>query len=136
MTPEEWKSRWPNFQPHEVMSPNALEEIPHVLCPHSMDLLQKLRNEIQLRIIVNFGEHTNRGLRTYSDNIYVGGTKNSMHTHGRSFDMHSPDMTIADLFQYVVNMEGFNGIGKYPRFIHADTRLTTKTGEKTIWVRK
>ena len=132
MTAQEWLSRWPNFTPEEVYSPDALVTHKHILCPHSLDLLQKLRSELGVRIVVNFLNNRRRGVRTTEDNSEIRGAANSMHLHGRAFDIHSPDMPLSSLHTAAVKFVGFNGIGLYNTWVHIDTRLSLD-GSKTTW---
>lgn len=125
-----FKERWQFFAPEEIFSLNALNEIPHKLCPHSMDCLCEFRRFIDAPIIVNSDKHRRRGVRTYLENRMVGGAKESMHLTGRAFDISSPTIDVIDLYDLVMEFGEFKGVGIYNTFIHIDTRFQINP---TIW---
>lgn len=68
--------------------------------------------------------------RTVAHNASVGGAKSSMHLEGKALDLRPPKgITVQDFYNMILwNAKeiGVMGIGKYPTFVHVDTRLSDK----------
>lgn len=145
-------SRWPNFRPHELFSPDCYkfacfddDRLISMLDPWMMDILQELREELRVPIWINHGDHLRRGVRTHRDQNYLvehvkGSAKLSQHVFGRAVDMTIPesDMRSSDWLEELAELAeqfGFTGIGKYPQqnFVHADVR-TTLDNRPVKWI--
>lgn len=118
-----FKDRWPNFSPEEIFSPESIKR-PHVLCVDAMDALQTFRTQLERPLVVNFGSNRQRGVRTYEDNQAIGGAKDSMHLHGRAFDIHCPDISVSELYDKAKEFGRFKGLGLYRSWVHVDTRFS------------
>jgi len=88
------------------------------------DLLKRLNS---LREAINRPIYINSGYRCKDENEEVGGVPGSFHKLGMAADIWAKDINILDLAIYAKGV-GFNGIGKYKRFLHLDVRDT-----KYIW---
>ncbi|WP_442917363.1 D-Ala-D-Ala carboxypeptidase family metallohydrolase [Magnetovibrio sp. PR-2] len=102
-----------NFSRHEIVCQCGCGT-DHVQT-ESISALQRLR-EIDGRPMV-----LNSAVRCEDHNRAVGGGERSQHLYGKAFDIRLdgrvPDVLIANAIR-----AGFRGIGKYPSFIHVDTR--------------
>ncbi|MGH1417210.1 MAG: D-Ala-D-Ala carboxypeptidase family metallohydrolase [Pelagimonas sp.] len=108
---EHW--RWPNFTPQEV----ACRDGSLMIDAHSMDCLQKLRNQLGEPIILN------SAYRSPEYNRSVGGVSQSQHLEAKAYDCrmknHDPQQ-----FEAVARECGFTSFGYYVSqgFMHIDTR--------------
>ncbi|MBA7526083.1 hypothetical protein ES705_18243 [subsurface metagenome] len=84
------------------------------------DLLKRLNS---LREAINRPIYINSGYRCKDENEEVGGVPGSFHKLGMAADIWAKDINIVDLMIYAQGV-GFNGIGKYKRFLHLDVRDT------------
>lgn len=126
-------TRWPNFAPHEVLSPDGMalyERGIFVLRTSALDFLQMFRNHIDVRLVVNNSANLHRGWRSPQENleIYDGDNRFSFHTAGVAFDVSSPDLTPLELMRRAKSF-GWVGIGLYATFLHLDQR----DGEHAFW---
>ena len=62
-----------------------------------VDFLQPLRNKLQKPIVIT------SGYRCEKLNKLVGGANNSEHLKGFAVDIYVPNMTVKQLFDYIVN---------------------------------
>jgi uncharacterized protein YcbK (DUF882 family) len=118
-----WQSRWPDFKPEEILSPDSIARYPHKLCPHSLDTLQTFRRLLGVKLVINFGSSRLRGVRTVDENSRIPGSAHeSMHICGRAFDVSSPDMTPREIFSRAIDSGLWGGIKLYGQWVHLDTR--------------
>lgn len=130
---EKWCKRWPSFTPKEIYSPQSLFDCPQILDPNSLDKLQTLRFTLDKPILVNYEGLQYRGVRTIKENNQIKGASNSMHLHGRAFDITVKGMTPENLAAFIKDSRLFNGIGIYPSWVHVDTRFDLFNDEQTVW---
>lgn len=112
----DWWERWPNFTPSEIGRKRQDASDKTILVnPHALDCLQALRRD--------WGEamHINSGYRSPDYNERIGGAKASKHLEGIAFDVAMPKARQA-AFIAAARRHGFRGIGRYPNFVHIDTR--------------
>lgn len=113
--------RWPNFTPEELACKGSRRLLIH---PPSLDLLQKLRTEIDRPFRIH------SAYRSPAYNAQVGGAKGSMHLQARAYDVgmagHHPHE-----FAEAARRIGFRGFGWYYRqgFLHIDTGPSRAWGE-------
>lgn len=141
---DEWRFRWSNFTPREVLSDGALDLISHkrVYCFDfgALDLLQSFREWLNESILVNHGRLTLRGVRTLQEVYELNGgdfNVNSFHPWC-AFDCSSPGMVPEELAsaasefnqqQMHVGFDRiFGGIGIYDSFVHLDARYSFTSG--------
>lgn len=116
----EFKKRWPNFHPKEVLSPFGYEAFTKgqlLVNPGSLDKLQELRSRVG-RILCNVGGSRYRGYRSSEENEKVGGVQFSLHVVGRAFDITPLDTEIEEVirvarevgFGYCYKHKGKNSI--------------------------
>ena len=132
----QWQQRFPDFAPHEVLSPQGImawDKGIVVVSLDAMEFLQKFRDFVGHKIIVNHEKHVHRGYRSFAENVQVGGESFSYHMQGVAFDLTCPDISLLDFMGRAVRF-GWHGVGLYPKrnFIHCDLRPLLKT-EPTIW---
>ncbi len=65
--------------------------------------------------------YINSAYRSPAHNARVGGARNSMHMHGRAFDVSRSTIPDIPKFLELAARNGFVGFGKYNSFIHIDT---------------
>lgn len=104
--------RWPNFTPKEIACKGTGKLL---VDERSMDMLQELRNAINLPLIIN------SGYRSPEHNRAVGGATNSFHTRGMAFDIRNGRHKNNELITIARGL-GFRGVGRYKTFTHLDTR--------------
>jgi uncharacterized protein YcbK (DUF882 family) len=80
-----------------------------------IELLQQLRDRVELPIIVH------SGYRTPEHNNEVGGSPKSQHLEGKAADISVKGWTSKKLAE-LAEVIGFNGIGIYDTFVHVDVR--------------
>lgn len=128
----DWKKRWPNFRPEEVLSMDGLTFLEYGYLPIQMSLLdklEKLREVIGKPIIVNSGVNTHRGYRSISENSKLeGAATHSWHCKGCAADVSIAGMTPFEVGEVATKL-GFTGVGIYDTFTHIDIRL----GEYVTW---
>lgn len=121
--PDEYKDRWPNFQPHEFRCKDGSAYM--VIQTELLDALQELRGKLKRPI------HINSGFRTVKYNTKVGGKPNSQHLLGKAADIVVTGVTTSQLRDFVELIPAFaaGGIGYYPKqgFVHVDVRRTAPT---------
>lgn len=116
---------WPlkYFQPQELLSPDTITA-PWLLDMESAQKLDDFRAWINVRLICNFGNHRRRGVRStrehYELMIHGAGATLSMHLTGKAFDIHSPDITVAELYRLAIQYD-WPFVKLYPTWIHVDT---------------
>ena len=76
----------------------------------------------------------NSGYRCEAHNTQIGGSKTSLHLHGRAADIHVADnhsryMILKGLFE-----AGLDRVLIYKTFIHADIAGEGKQGEISLWM--
>ena len=140
----EWLSRFPNFKPEEVASPDV--NIVRVYAP-AMSALQKLRDKAGRPLAIN------SAYRTPARNAAVGGSPTSQHLRGRAFDislLNAPPVVPSSLLGETVDAWserqywgdtlqlwaqelGFTAVGRYDTFIHIDMREPKPSGELYYW---
>ena len=104
--------RWPNFKPSEFDCKGTGRI---ALDPDAMDKLQALRTRIGKPF------HIVSGYRSPEHNRNVGGAPRSKHMEGIAFDVSMSGHNREEFIREAEKM-GFNGIGRYPSFVHIDTR--------------
>lgn len=104
--------RWPNFTPKEIACKGSGEIL---IDPHALDLLQLFREKLGVPFTPN------SAYRSMEHNKRVGGSENSMHMHGRAFDVPIKKGMTAEKIKKAARMVGFTGIGHYNTFVHIDT---------------
>lgn len=113
-----WRQRWPNFTAEEIGRKTQRPADRSILVvPAALDKLQALRVEWGRPIKVN------SGYRSPEYNRLVGGSTGSKHMEGIAFDCSMPGTKQDDFITMAVR-HGFNGIGRYPTFVHIDARST------------
>lgn len=76
--------------------------------------------------------------RTPAHNKAIGGSKESQHMEGRALDLYPPTGMSIDRFYGIIREiarqkdSKLHGLGKYPVFIHIDTRPSWK-GHMSVW---
>ena len=126
-----WNEISPHFAPEEIFSEESLSAFRRniILVNFSaLHFLNDFRRYIGYPLLVNFDNHTNRGVRTYIENAKVGGGEFSYHMQGIAFDITCLTLSVEELKEAAIKF-GWSGIGFYPErnFIHCDLRpLLTK----------
>jgi hypothetical protein len=95
-----------NFNIQDFVHPSVFNSMEDhglsLLHPDLIDSTQKLREHIDVRMILNNwhsgGTFQNRGWRPQASKV---GAKNSLHKKGMAIDFHSPDVTMKELFVLV-----------------------------------
>lgn len=87
--------------------------------------LQKIRDHIQLPIVIN------SGYRTASHNAKVAGAKNSQHLTSSAADIRAVGMTASKLHSTIIELinKGLihnGGVGKYQNFVHYDIAISRR----------
>lgn len=85
---------------------------------YNEDAVHRLDN---LREIIGVPFSPNSAYRCPVHNANVGGAKNSMHVHGRAFDIPIKGKMTREVIHKVARLVGFTGIGHYANFVHVDT---------------
>lgn len=132
------KWNWPDFAPHEVLSPDGLAQFKKgnlMVQPFALDALQSFRSRIAVPVLVNFSSLQRRGYRSPKENMQIKGAEFSRHVQGIAFDITAPDMTPEELFHAAIQ-HGFGGVGLYKaqNFVHVDVRA--KGTEPITWIGK
>jgi hypothetical protein len=131
---DDWKRRFPNFAPSEILSPGTLR-YPHMVDFVFLSRLQEFRDALGLPLLVNHGGHKHRGVRTPHEQDEImkvyGGAPLSMHVCGKAADISCPTMKPGLLFNEA-RLFGFRGIGLYDTFVHVDDR-TLFSPVPVIW---
>jgi uncharacterized protein YcbK (DUF882 family) len=87
-------------------------------------ILQEIRDHYNKPITIN------SGCRCKEYNDLIGGSKNSQHVKCRAVDFYIKGEDTFELYVHVRDTyPDIGGIGRYPNFIHIDTR----TGYKARW---
>lgn len=133
-----WGNISPFFSPDELLSPDTTGQI-HLIDWGALAALNLFRLKLNIPIMVNFGPHRRRGLRSAREQIQLQReTKNaaelSMHVTGKAFDISSPGVKPEHLAQAAIAF-GFSAVGFYPTFVHVDMR-TRWQGQKQVIFRK
>ena len=128
---------WPDFAPHEVLSPDGMEQYKRgnlMVQPSALDSLQAFRSKLRFPILVNFAHLKRRGYRSPQENVSIGGAHFSRHVQGIAFDITCQDLTPEELFHAAIH-HGFGGVGLYREnnFVHVDTRA--KGVEPITWIK-
>lgn len=87
-----------------------------------LDILRGIQGWLQT-VGRNAPIHITSGFRTVRTNSMTeGAVKNSFHTHGRAADFYVPGVTVTELANLALYLQG-GGVGFYPQrgFIHCDT---------------
>ena len=84
--------------------------------------LDRLRNHFDRKITIN------SGCRCDEYNAEVGGAENSQHPKARAADIEVEEVP-PDVVYSVLDEWGVQGLGKYKKFTHLDTR----SGPKARW---
>lgn len=89
----------------------------------------------QLRTLVGGPLHINDAYRCPTQNVIVGGAKNSQHLQGKAADVNQGFLTVAQLAHLAAEVPAFNlgGIGMYPTqgFVHVDYRQGVARWDET-----
>lgn len=104
--------RWPDFKPSEIACKGTGELM---IDFDAMDKLQALRKRLGVPFTPN------SAYRSIAHNKKVGGSPNSMHLHGKAFDIPIKKGMTREQIKLAARSEGFTGIGEYGTFIHVDT---------------
>lgn len=94
-----------------------------------------------IRAVVGAPVRIGSAFRTTEHNRAVGGSRNSQHIQGRALDLYPPTgMTVQRLYDICRERarcadSALGGIGKYPAFVHIDTRPLSN-GRLTAWAGK
>lgn len=128
-----WRRRWPNFSPREIGRKAQDPEDRMILVqPWALDLLQDLRRELGVPMILNSGYRSPR----YNARL-KGAAPRSRHVNGVAFDVSMRNQPDAKRFYRLALAVGFRGFGFYPpgdgEFIHIDLRAT---GAPAFWGRR
>lgn len=103
------KWKWPNFTPKEV----ACKDGSIMVDTLAMDALQRMRDLVAAPLVVN------SAYRSPHYNDKVGGAPRSYHMQAMAFDIALDGHDPHDL-EACALLAGFQGIGRYPTFIHVD----------------
>lgn len=127
---DKWNSRWKNFEPHEVLSPQGLKLFNNtgiiLVRPEVLDFAQKFRDKFG-ETYINHKGHNYRGFRTFEENLAVykrlglSPKKFSMHTFGLAIDISCDNASPEQIADYA-KKHGASGVGIYPTFCHVDFR--------------
>ena len=126
---EEWRLRWPDFEPWEFATDSGALLI-------STDLLDKLQT---LRDRYGQALRINCGYRDEQHNKRVGGGKRSWHMKGVAVDIHIKSVSMGRKLEKLAREIGFTAVGRYNgvntrgRFIHLDTRPPKPSGALYQW---
>ncbi|AWD93101.1 TPA_inf: hypothetical protein gp_16 [Marinomonas phage YY] len=114
VTPDDWRERWPNFEPQEF----ACRCCGAIIVSESLlDMLQLMRDEIGAPIQIT------SGYRCPSHNAAVGGAPQSEHMNGNASDIITAAHDPLELIRLAEDL-GAGGIGEYADkgFLHVDVR--------------
>lgn len=121
-----WNSRFPNFAPSELLSPDGLMMFDKghlLLSTEAASSLELFRSFIGSPLLVNGGGKTLRGYRSPDENKRAEGRQFSFHMQGVAFDITVPGMSVETLAARAIDF-GWHGVGAYPKrgFVHVDLR--------------
>lgn len=125
-----FKTRWPNFKPQEVLSPDGLKLLEKGIFPlrfSALDKLQAFASVLKKPVLVNHGNATRRGFRSIKDEIELNKElgrpveQYSMHCAGIAFDLTVIGLTPEQLFKEALFF-GWVGVGIYDWGCHVDDR--------------
>ncbi len=105
----------PHFMLHEFECRDGSHQVR--LHPRLLEMLQKLRNQINRPVIIT------SGYRNPTHNKNVGGSPRSQHLLGTAADIAVRGMSPQELAPRAEAI-GFTGIGLYRNFLHLDIRPT------------
>ncbi len=103
----------PNFSLHEFQCNDGSHQVR--LHPQLLQKLQQLRTTLGRPVTIT------SGYRNPTHNKAVGGSPTSQHLLGTAADIKVSGITIDELASHA-KATGFNGIGRYPTFLHVDVR--------------
>lgn len=106
-----------NFKLKEFIADETLDNIIEM-----SNRLEKFRESFGKPITVNYPGADRRGLRTYNQNIAVGGSERSFHLEGAAVDMSWSAFIQADPRAHAILKKLFKGIIWYPAHVHVDLR--------------
>lgn len=121
-----WGTISPYFTPEEVLSPDTIH-LPHLVDSNALHLLNDLRRYLDKPVIVNFGRHLRRGVRSAREQLGLigqgGGASHSMHVQGKAFDVSVNGLPLHELEDACIGV-GFSFVLPYldAGFIHCDCR--------------
>ena len=125
----DWQIRWPNFAPHEVLSPAGLYTLKEkgvlMMRPETLDKLQLLRIVLEQKLYVNHAGLTLRGYRAPEENASIPFHTNfSAHIMGSAVDVTPEDQDLEQLYNTAIQ-NGFvwGKIYEDKNFVHLEDRL-------------
>lgn len=90
-----------------------------------IELLELVREHFRKPVIIT------SGCRCAAHNKAEGGAGKSKHLEGMAVDFIVKDVPVADVHDFVINqLDGWGGVGKYPNFVHLDSRDEPARWEK------
>jgi zinc D-Ala-D-Ala carboxypeptidase len=110
--------RWKNFTPAELACKGSGELL---LDMDALDKLQLVRETLKVPLKIN------SAFRSPAHNAAEGGSKNSMHTKGKAFDISLKGVDPKVLYA-AAKAAGFTGFGFYRTFLHVDTGRAREWG--------
>src|SRR5574343_959449 len=131
----DWKKRYPNFTPQEVLSPDILQFGRHLINVDALDKLQDFRRWLGKSFIINTpaGNRLYRGQRSWEEQQKVNPGVWSCHLVGCAWDCTpvwffgaAPEcgrITWVEFRDKALEY-GWTGVGFYPQknFVHIDSR--------------
>jgi len=112
--------RWIDFRPEEIAC-SCCGAI--LIDDEALDRLQAVRDAPGKPVIIN------SAYRCEKHNNHIGGAKDSMHRHGKAFDISLHNQERVPLFKACADA-GFKGFGFYDSFLHVDTGKARSWGDK------
>ena len=94
---------------------------------------ERIRTAVNQPIIIG------SAYRTPAWNAFNGGARHSQHMEGRALDLYPPTGWTIDRFYEVIreiagrSESAIQGVGRYPTFVHIDTRPPRSDGTLTVW---